>query len=91
MQELLYIYYITKQQKTQIWLIQEALKKEGFSGTWKIEGVPVKGEIEDIRYNQIQLFDGSLADIIPENTKKVFRETNYENGDVTFTSRIGDK
>ena len=71
--------------------IQEALKKEGFSGTWQIEGVPVKGEIEDIRYNQIQLFDGSLADIIPENTKKVFRETNYENGDVTFTSRIGDK
>jgi SAM-dependent methyltransferase len=47
--------------------VVEALKKEGFTGTWQKEtGLET--------YNQIQIFDGSSVNIITENTQKIFRD-----------------
>ena len=52
--------------------VVEALKKEGFTGTWQLEAAR-RTDIGLDSYNQIQLFDGSSVDIIPNKTSRIYR------------------
>ena len=57
----------------------QVLKESGFTGTWQKEGAWRKGDVVEEHMDQIQIFDGSSVDIIPENTKRVIRkETGKE-------------
>ena len=58
----------------------KVLKESGFTGTWQKEAAWSESvDVAEEHMDQIQVFDGSSVDIIPENTKRVVRkETGKE-------------